>query len=800
MRINYSSSQEKNVISQLLPYQAYDPESQLFHNKKSSGFLLEIAPLVGSDEESIGFINNLLCDVVPSAVDCQVLLVASNKISSILDYYYQSHCGQGEIFEWLAKKRIDYFEQGANQSLFKSYPYVIRNFRVILVFSKTHCRGLEEELLLLREGVVAALKSLNRRAKIYHADDLLQLAEEILLPSPEIQQHSKQWDPYQLLNQQITDPSCLLTVETEHLCLERDNQNYVMRAFVVDDFPKHCSQQQMNNSIGKLFNQLRQIPTPFIISCHLKLQDQRKSQQKAQMNFLSKDRDANSPLQKLNPGLVKQRDEWRIVRDRINDGDRLGEVFFQVLLLSAEDQIEQMERYLLDLYFSNGWRLSRNRYMQLQSYLSLCPMMISEGLAEDMKLLGLWKTMTAFNIANIIPLQGEWKGSASPMMLLPGRRGQLATWSPFDNNSGNYNMAIAAKSGSGKSVFTQEYIVSLLSQGGRAWVIDAGRSYEKTCRLLGGHFIDFAPGKIMSLNPFTMLEDIQQGIPLLLPLLAGMARPSGRIADEELRQLEKSLISAWGEKKQELSIDDLVNTLQQRGYHNLGDLLFPYTSQGSFGGYFSGPCTFDFKESFIVLELDDLKNRKDLRRIILMLLMYHVSQIMYLGDRNQLKTCIIDEAWDLLGGEEQAAKFIEAGYRTARRYRGNFVTVTQSINDYFKNSMSLAAYESSDIKVILMQSGESIADIKNKQRMPMDDFTEKLYKSLQIIQGCYSECVIRSPDGETVHRLILDPYSRILYSSKGEEFSAVRTLEKQGFSLTKAIEQVATRFYDVGVK
>jgi conjugal transfer ATP-binding protein TraC len=51
----------------------------------------------------------------------------------------------------------------------------------------------------------------------------------------------------------------------------------------------------------------------------------------------------------------------------------------------------------------------------------------------------------------------------------------------------------------------------------------------------------------------------------------------------------------------------------------------------------------------------------------------------------------------------------------------------------------------------------------------MDGYTERIYKSLKM-GDCYSECVIKSSQGISVHRLMLDPYAKILYSSKGEEF------------------------------
>ena len=69
-------------------------------------------------------------------------------------------------------------------------------------------------------------------------------------------------------------------------------------------------------------------------------------------------------------------------------------------------------------------------------------------------------------IAEFIPTQADWKGTAFPAFFLVSRRGQLIGLDLFSSNS-NYNVAIAATSGSGKSFFTQYLIVSYLRMGAR---------------------------------------------------------------------------------------------------------------------------------------------------------------------------------------------------------------------------------------------------------------------------------------------------------------------------------------------
>ena len=427
----------------------------------------------------------------------------------------------------------------------------------------------------------------------------------------------------------------------------------------------------------------------------------------------------------------------------------------------------------------------------------MLPMRMSEGMYDDLSLMGRMRTLTASNAITLAPIHGEWKGTPTPSLLLPGRRGQLATWNPFDNTEGNFNIAIAAASGKGKSMFTQEYITCLVGSGAKVWVIDVGRSYEKTCKMLGGAFIEFTKENYISLNPFTAIKDFESSLAMLKPLLSVMARSSTNTSDEETSFLEKALKAAWDEKGNEASITTVASWL--KGQNNetckiLANLLYSYTADGMYGRYFEGASNIDLDSFFVVLELQELKSKKDLQKIILLVLMYQISEAMYLGSRNQIKSCVIDEAWDLLGGDNDgAAKFIEAGYRTARRYKANFVTITQSINDYFKNATSRAALENSDYNVILGQKPESIDQLRTSGRFNLSSYGERLFKSLRKTDD-YSECIIKDPVGMSVHRIVFDPYSRILYSSKGDEFEAVNTLVAQGNSLRDAIEIVARKF------
>jgi len=792
---------EQHSLSSLLHYETFNHENDIFINKKSIGFILEASPLTGASEETISILATILTDTLPPNADLQFLLWASDKIGYELDAFEQQRSGHGEIFEWLAKKRTDFLKSGTNSSLSKNGIYIIRDFRLFVTVSipRKNINDDSSDLINIRNDLMSALKSINIYSQNIGITNFISLMSDLLNPSLSIYPIVQNWNEYDSLSLQLTDPEYHLEVLPNKLVVtsEQLEQPIEIRCFTVKDFPTSMTQWKMTDAIGQMFNNSLQLPCPVLGSLNIRVLDHNKMTSKAQMNFINKDSKAKSPLAKFLPNIIREQQDWEFVRERLANGDKLVKVYYQVIMYSPASKAVQNERKIKDLYSANGWKLRKEVFVQFQSWFAMLPMRMTEGMFQDLQLLGRLRTITAFNAVNLAPLQGEWKGTKTPSLLLPSRRGQIATWNPFDGTEGNYNIAIAAKSGSGKSVFVQEYIVAILGSGGIVWTIDIGRSYEKTCKILGGEFINFSSNNPININPFTHIKDFDnEALPMLKPLLSAMARPNDKVTREEENFLEKAIKAAWYTKRNQATITSVVDWLRKQRHHvcqNLSLLLYPYTKSGMYARYFEGNSSINLNNRFVVLELQELKSRKDLQKIVLLVVMYQISQAMYLGNRSQIKSCVIDEAWDLLGGDNDgAAQFIETGYRTARRFRGNFVTVTQSLNDYYKNATSLAAYENSEYNVILAQKPESLNKLKQDKRLEMDGYTEQIYKSLKMAD-VYSECVIKSPSGISVHRILLDPYSRILYSSKGEEFEEVNKLCSQGMNIKDAIEIVARK-------
>ena len=133
--------------------------------------------------------------------------------------------------------------------------------------------------------------------------------------------------------------------------------------------------------------------------------------------------------------------------------------------------------------------------------------------------------------------------------------------------------------------------------------------------------------------------------------------------------------------------------------------------------------------------------------------------------------------------------------RTIRKYNGSLILGTQSVNDFYINDTAKSILENSGWLFMLKQKKESVDLLLESKKLAFDDNQINLIKSLNVVPGKYSECLISSSSGYVVGRLILDPYSKILYSTSPTEFAAVQGLVKAGLSVHLAVEEVAQNVY-----
>ncbi|MYF47406.1 MAG: hypothetical protein F4214_00205 [Candidatus Dadabacteria bacterium] len=252
---------------------------------------------------------------------------------------------------------------------------------------------------------------------------------------------------------------------------------------------------------------------------------------------------------------------------------------------------------------------------------------------------------------------------------------------------------------------------------------------------------------------------------------------------------------AWEKSGPEARIDDVVEALSgisdpHRRSDDLAHMLYAYSSRGQYGRFFEGPSSLSFESDLNVLELEELKAKPELQTVVVLMIIWHIEREMYLGSRERRKLAIIDEAWDLLGGGV-SGEFIAHGYRRARKYNGAFVSITQSLLDFYRaGDLGESVLENSAWMFMLRQKGESVEEIKKGGKLLLGDYFGELVSTLSTRPGEFSEVFIyNSERGMGLGRLVVDPFSYWTYTTNPDDVSLLNGFISEGMEVHEAIER-----------
>ncbi len=829
------------ALHSLLPWRAFDESSELYVNAASVGFVLELPPFAGIDAETLGALAGTLADAAPERCTIQVIHWASPRFGAAFRAWVEPRVGSGAgsrvgtaprdgttgALSRMGNRRRSLLAPGGWRRLHDGGPpFTLSDYRVFVTACLAGPPGPAAETALgaFRRALEGTLASAGAQTRRLEPDGLLSLAAELTAPDISglhdsgAERPVRRWAPRDPLHEQCIAPGRALGVTPRGLAFHHaegeddasggdgaSSGDVAVRVLSAIAFPEVWPGWRGNALIGDFHRDFLQPGCP-VLTCLTVMTGDAASGEKAFLKAARATQQAGTGIARYLPGLPEKARDWQTVTERLKDGERLVRACYMAAVYAPLDALDEAEQAVRAIYHGQGWRVAAERYMQLPSWLACLPMGSAGGLDADLERMGRMKTLLTSSAVNLAPLHGEWRGQPAnpdnpPALFLIGRRGQPACWSPFANEAGNYNTAVTGKSGSGKSVLMQELVTGLIGAGGEAVVIDDGRSFQHTAEALGGAFIAFGKDPAC-LNPFAMIDAGTAGhdgdyreecFAMLAGVIGRMARRRGSIDDIEAALIAEAIASAWDEAGNDADLGTVRKNLEARDDRRAKDMataLGPWCPGGAMGRLFAGSNVPDLENALTVFELAELKGRGDVQAVVLMLVVFLATQRMYHGPRTRAKAIVIDEAWDLLSGEDSRA-FLEGAARRARKYRGSLITGTQSVNDYYANPAARAAWENSDWVIFLAQKDESVELLKSEKRIHCDPGMERALKSLTTADGRYAELVLHGPDGWRVARLVLDPWSVALFSSRGPAFAAVERLKAGGLSTVEAIDRLA---------
>ena len=798
-RERLSGLAKRDSLSDYLPYVAWEDGLYVLADA-SFGFIREINPLLCAGEDTKRILEGLLGDqVLPPGTSVKFHVFASELVSP---FFPAQTTNENRVLKEIAVKRKELYRNEMRNRI--GVP--ARDFR-FLVSVRTPPSPADKKLdgdqwekraaqaRKLAGNVTGVLSSALFYPRSFFPWELILLLREALNACADwydapyyLSRPEELYDPEKEIRHQIIDRETIIEtkageINVGHTCL---------RGYCPASMPEYFSLAQLHELLGDPLRGLSQIPVYFFLQAGFVIPGRKKTSEVRAKAVMVKQQSFGL-ITRFIPRLRKKAENFDFLVNALEDERLVLGSLSLFLRTRGQQETETVKEMVTGIWRARNFDLREEKYILLPLLLESLPLGSDPTIV---KLLRRYRTMQSSAGASILPVMSDWKGTGSGPLSFISRRGQVMKIDLFSSSS-NYNCAIFAQSGSGKSFLTSELITGYLSQGARVFVIDVGRSYEKLCKIAGGEFVVFDEESGISLNPFSRVADIDEDMELLKPLFAQMASPTEKLGDLGKSLLEEAIKKAWEKTGRETLTDDVVSALLtiEDPHHmaeDLAHMLYAYTSRGQYGKFFKGPSTLHFESNLNVLELEELKAKPELQTVVVLLVIWHIEREMYLGSRNRKKLAIIDEAWDLLGGT-LSGEFISHGYRRARKYNGAFVSVTQSLLDFYRaGELGESIIENSAWMFMLRQKGESVEEIRKGGKLLLGDYFASLISSLSTRPREFSEVFIYNAErGMGLGRLVVDNFSYWAYTTNPDEVALLNGFIAEGMEVAEAIDMCA---------
>lgn len=810
-------------LSDTLPYMSYDKQRELYCNTDGTmGFVLEMPAVMFAGSNVINGICSTLEHEWPKGALLQFILYADPNIDYIIDNYlrYRIEALSAQdardrfLLSW-TEWQANYLREHCAVGISQDVPVPFRNFRIFITVkvpaSPDDVLGkstkASAQLNILRDSIKGNLRSNHIRAYNVRPDTLNRVLWQLWNPNHKyLSLDANAWDEHRPLRDQIVAFDTEVEPTRKGVIVDRHR----VAVKIPQVYPNHVTSSMVNQLVGDMMgSNQQQICCPFLLTLNIDPSPAETNiNTKAEVTGMQ-----NAAFKALAPKIHRKNEEFMWAAQLQEQGVRFFRGYITLLLYSTNtvEEEERPENFHRTLHhyesMTTAWWETLNFRLQDELFAAL-PFMIAAmpfGLyQQSLKNMNRFQTCPSGTFALLAPIQADWRGTQSEAMLFLTRRGQVCSLNFYDSDT-NYNFAVAAPSGSGKSFLVNKVLQEHASRGGIVYVVDIGRSYKKQCELQLGQYIEFVEGKNISVNVFGELmaemfnlslaedESVEEGektvqkeqraslLNLFSDLLAVMANPTETITDLERSILSNVIIEAYKRLNdgEIMEIDRFVAILEEKQsdidaegkqdhvYGHLAERLKKYCETGEFGKWFRGKMNVDFTRPFVVLELEELNNMKDLREVVLLLLISVIERKFYLGDRKVPKIILFDEAWDLFRNPNTAA-FIETAYRRMRKYNGSIGTIVQSFLDFETKGNSMvgqAILSNSEWKLALQPKVESLKECVEKHFLSLSEYELNVAGSIHTSKGRYSEVLLMSSRTSSVFRFLPTPAEIVAFTT-----------------------------------
>ena len=798
---------ERETPAKLLSVIAYEPQGEYFYCEDGTiGVVFDCRPLVGVNPAKAAQFQVLLQQDLPANTLIQVTLWTSPDVGRTVHHMNElRRVKEGEEVSpararaaSVVNHRGAFLKRHTERPISERNPMRIRDVHVY-VSVLFPCRTLtpsdreKEWFARIRRNTQSVLETIGMAPRALDPEGYIRALSSMVNWGPAAAWRTPVliYDEELPIRDQVFDADSALRVTERSLRLGKKH----VKCMSVKRLPEHLHLGQPAQFLSDARTGTRGVRHPVLITTNIVFPAADEERAKADQKKAWATRVAAGGLARFVSLLRKQKESWDALGAALDDGDRVIKAYTSFIVFGdGEDDVTAAGAGMATYYQEFGYRLQEDVFICLPILLNAMPLCAE---VAAMKNLARYRTMATRHVTQMLPTMADWKGTGSPVLTLLSRNGQLMSVNLFDSDT-NYSALVAAESGSGKSFFVNFVVSNYAALGADIYLIEVGRSFQNLCSVLGGEHMEFKEDSEISLNPFSALVDYSDQADLLMAVLLSMISPQGKVSELQEVQLRNITRRLWEEKRNKATIDDLSEALRtyksrdggfDQRIHDLGVQLSPYTSVGEYGKWFRGESTVTFDKALTVLELEELRARGPLMKVVLAQLIAVIQRAMYLGDPGRMKLLIVDEGWELITSGVEG-RFIERGVRQLRKYRGGVVLILQSVQDLYKTPVGEAIAENTANKFLLGQTPEAVDQLIAKRRLSLTEAAGELIKTMHTVKREYSEMFVYTRGGGGIGKLVVDRPAQLLYSTDPAEKVALKQRLDRGMTLEEAITDI----------
>ena len=797
----WNSIFKRYKLSDFLPWAFWDEDEEIYiNNDNTYGAVIECIPRIRVGASTIETIEAMLQKLPPNTY-LQFMLYGSPNIIPIVEKYRNNHLVRDEeLLAELINETANMYLKKTKEPITKSFNTTLKDYRLIISIKSES----KDEITDYKLSLLSTLSASSFFPIELKPNKLKKLLWEIFNINHDLYK-IPEYDENMPLNRQILASNTEFIVRDSHI--QVDGKTWI--SLVPQSLSKYASLLDFAEKLGdfKIRNpEIAQFKDNFIVTTSIRRLP-KKVMDKVKLNHqtIATQRWDKRIFKKF----AKAQEESNEILNRIDAKEPLFAMDLNVLVAGNSYEDAKAKAQIVQDFWDRG---GVNKKIHLEealgihhlNFLASLPMGINyEYVFEVTK---KYRSMFLKNAAMYAPVEADFKGNGDNLLMIT-RRSQLAGYDLFKSNA-SFNGYVVATSGAGKSVFLQTIAINSYARGDRAFVLDYDNSFRGLCEAIDAQYITLDPNKPISFNPFSeinSLDDVDEEDLVYLTdfiYMLGSNKNELRALEEEkliktrIHEILKELISQYGNKLEITHIRNRLRQEQDKRFQDFSIQLGAYCRGGNFGKFFEGKNEFNINKEFIAVEFKNIGEIPDLRDPIIMILIYHINQLMYskADTRSNRIQIILDEAHRFLGKNARMDDFIEQAYRRARKYGGSVIIATQGFDDIYdpKGGLSRAGkviINNSPWKFFLKQTDTSTNLLINSGVFSFDEVDKKVIRSIHTLKGEYSEIFMITPEEfKLPNRLIMNKFFYYLTTTDKEERNKIMQYVNQGYSYVEAIK------------